>query len=438
LDVIRFIAFALVFLSHSLPDANHRNFSDALGRSASILTAFHSACAFGLSLFFTLSAFLICELLLRERQNTGTIGIRQFYIRRILRIWPLYYLALFIGAIFAIATGANRSVFADLGWFAIFMGAWFSAFHGWIANQVTPLWSISIEEQFYLLAPFTARYLNRTSMYGFCAFLILLANGWLYYFGWLSLDGHRIVSDTRIWADTFVQFECFAAGILLSLALHGRLPVLAAWQRLLMVAGWCCCWMFACYGLHSRFNVIGAVENPGSLPLIAGYALASLGSVMAILAFLGLNPKSLPGWAIYFGRISFGLYVYHQFAISIMYRFIGHGDHVAIGVRFLRVGLSFGLTASMAALSYRYFETPFLKMKKKHAVIDSQPIATEPEIFVQPPTIQRFPAFAMPQNSGVEGPLSYVALKEVSEPQCSQDLLIASFDSEVHDRPSVL
>jgi peptidoglycan/LPS O-acetylase OafA/YrhL len=146
----------------------------------------------------------------------------------------------------------------------------------------------------------------------------------------------------------------------------------------MFIAGCGISWMVACYGLHSRF--IDASENPGSWPLIGGYALGALGSVLMLLAFLGANPKFLPGWAVYFGRISFGLYVYHQFALDTAYHLLGHGAQVSIRVRILRVGLSFGLTILMAAVSYRYFETPFLKMKKRHSVIESQPIAVAPNV----------------------------------------------------------
>ena len=138
----------------------------------------------------------------------------------------------------------------------------------------------------------------------------------------------------------------------------------------------------ACYGLHTRFGNPGEVDL-GSWPLIFGYALATLGCALLLVAFLGATPKLLPRWAIYLGRISFGLYVYHQFVIYTM-------DHLIIQnlsahmnplikslegpIYLLNMGLTLGLTILIAALSYRYFETPFLKMKKRHSVIESQPI----------------------------------------------------------------
>jgi peptidoglycan/LPS O-acetylase OafA/YrhL len=187
------------------------------------------------------------------------------------------------------------------------LGAWNASHQGWVYNPISSLWSISVEEQFYLFAPWTVKYFNRKSLYGFCAMLILSANIWLYYLGSVRAP------DYRIWYDFFVQFECFAAGILLCLILHGRVPRISIWKRLALIASCFSCWMFASYGLHSRF--FSASENPGSWPLIGGYALAALGSVMLLAAFLGIDPRLFPRWAIYMGRISFGLYVYHRFAI---------------------------------------------------------------------------------------------------------------------------
>ena len=376
LDAVRFLAFMLVFLHHTLPRSEDPRVEGLLKGNAPILYASANACGFGLSLFFTLSAFLICELLLRERGAVGTVHIKQFYIRRILRIWPLYYLGLTLGVVFALLFGGQQGDWARFGWYTIFLGAWSSVILGWIQNPVAPLWSISVEEQFYLFAPWIVNFFNRKSLYAFCAALILVANGWLFYLG------RALASENRVWCNSFIQFECFAAGILLCLFLRGRAPSLTLWQRLALLAGAWSCWFTACYGLDCLMANSG--ENPGSWPLIGGFALAALGSVLVLVAFLGVNPKFLPGWAIYLGRISFGLYVYHDFAIHITKRIpFGHLRVIqAIPSYPLRVclytglsiGLPLGLTFVAAALSYRYFETPFLKMKKRHSVIESQPI----------------------------------------------------------------
>lgn len=368
LDVVRFLAFLLVFIHHVLPSGPDPRSRAALKAFGPIIYTIANAGRFGLSLFFTLSAFLICELLLRERHAIGTVVVKQFYVRRILRIWPLYYLGLALGIIVAMLPGGNHANIPAIGWYALFFGAWHTAIFGWLTNPASPLWSISVEEQFYLLVPCVTKYFNRKSLYAFCAVLICLANAWLYYFGKVSAPDHRI------WADSFVQFECFAAGILLCLALRGRLPRTPVWVRLfLLVLSWAG-WFYAAYALHIRFAPPGV--NPGSWPLIAAYALGAAGSVLILIAFLGVDPKLLPRWAVYLGRISFGLYVYHEFVLYIMDNWLmPHVASMTGPLYFLKGGLSLGLVFLLASLSYRYFETPFLKMKKRHAFIDSQPVS---------------------------------------------------------------
>ena len=92
LDILRFFAFFAVFFHHALP-RQASIYIDA-GLPANVtqwLLAAKEAGAFGVDLFFALSAFLITELLRREYVNRGTFGLRAFYVRRALRIWPLYF-----------------------------------------------------------------------------------------------------------------------------------------------------------------------------------------------------------------------------------------------------------------------------------------------------------------------------------------------------------
>src|ERR1035437_2502792 len=256
LDVVRFIAFSLVFLFHVLPHVPGPRAASALKSFIPIFYALSSACRFGLTLFFTLSAFLICELLLREREAAGTVYVKQFYIRRILRIWPLYYFALAIGMFVAFLPGGDRGSALYIGWSAIFIGAWFTILHGSTSNPMNPLWSISIEEQFYLFAPWVVKYFNRKSLYGFCLFLLLVANSLTFYLGKVRSSGDAV------WLNSLVQFECFAAGILLCLVLGGRPPRIHGGQRLIPLAGSVFCWFVACYWLHSNF--VAPNENPRS------------------------------------------------------------------------------------------------------------------------------------------------------------------------------
>jgi len=88
LDVVRFLAFLLVFIHHTLPSDPEPHTAAVLKGFAPVFYAVVGTCRLGFSLFFAFNALLIFELLLRETDATATVECKQFYIRRILRIWP--------------------------------------------------------------------------------------------------------------------------------------------------------------------------------------------------------------------------------------------------------------------------------------------------------------------------------------------------------------
>lgn len=115
--------------------------------------------SFGVDLFFTLSAYLITELLMRERQRCGAIDVRSFYIRRALRIWPLYFGALLVASAGSFLLPQLAGVRVCLPWFFLFAGNFASV--GALPLAVAALWSISVEEQFYGLWPLALSRLTR-------------------------------------------------------------------------------------------------------------------------------------------------------------------------------------------------------------------------------------------------------------------------------------
>jgi len=116
LDVLRFGAFFLVLVSHTLPSP------DGPGFKLHILRAIRYTGSLGVPIFFLLSAYLITELLLREREFTGTVHIRAFYLRRILRIWPIYFLVLLGTYFYGLFSPANRIPLAGIASYLCLQG----------------------------------------------------------------------------------------------------------------------------------------------------------------------------------------------------------------------------------------------------------------------------------------------------------------------------
>jgi peptidoglycan/LPS O-acetylase OafA/YrhL len=365
LDVVRFLAFLLVFAHHSLPLAAVPGTAGLRPSIAQFLFNAVWSAGFGLTLFFTLSAFLISELLLRERQATGQIHARPFYIRRILRIWPLYFAGLAIGLCFVAFPVPQRGGLEWTAWAIFLLGNWASMLVIVGHNPMSVLWSISVEEQFYLFIPWVIKYCSRRLLAAFCVALVLIANAWLFFLG------RTTIHDDLVWYNSFVQFQSFAAGMLLCLVLGGESPRLSIPMRLLTLAAGALCWYTAIAVFHVRCAGDAIV---GSFHLIAGYALVAVGCCLVLAAFLGVSRALLPGWAIYLGRISYGLYVFHMLAYDITIRIFPH--HVAVGssIMLFKGATALGLTILLASLSYRFFETPFLRWKKRFEIVQSRPV----------------------------------------------------------------
>jgi peptidoglycan/LPS O-acetylase OafA/YrhL len=354
LDILRFIAFLGVFLRHS---------------TYSFWPTVSSAGAYGLSLFFLLSAFLITELLQREKAYTGSIALREFYIRRTLRIWPLYYgflgLSIILGAVLHnYSTGPGYLIS-----FALMVGNIFVARNGPPDGPIGTLWSISVEEQFYLFWPLLNRQCGVRTLRWIALSALPIGSIEVAY-----LAAHRVSPTVGIWTNSLVEFQFFACGVLLSLWLKGSVPNYSARVRFAFIT----CGLASLLGA-ARWTGINNIEPTSAAKLVPGYYLICLGCVALFLGVYGLEQRWIPSPLVYLGRISYGLYVFHKPCLDLASWVLKTGaaaglktHHAALGVT--HVVLGFLLTLAAASLSYRYFETSFLKLKERFTIIHSRQI----------------------------------------------------------------
>ncbi len=369
LDVVRFLAFLLVFFHHILPRApihlGTHDLSDFTGQTGwHVLVSVANACGMGLCLFFCLSAYLITDLLLTERQRNGFISVRKFYFRRVLRIWPLYFFGIALGIGIALLLHRSSDIIGFV-WYLLFAGNIYCTFFNWLGNPMAPLWSISVEEQFYLLWPWAMRWLSRRGLVICAFFFIVIANITLFILGQQHLN-----TDREIWYNTFVQFEMFGTGILLALAGKRLMRGGAAGGVFLLFLG-PALWFIACFSFHAKQRAIDGMALSGPA-LMAGYALIALGCAAVLQGFCMIGPSHMPQWAANLGKISYGLYVYHYLAINIASKLFER-FHVPYPEWF-SVPLALLLTILAAHLSYKWLETPFLKIKKRFEIVHSRPI----------------------------------------------------------------
>ena len=359
LDVLRFFAFMLVFFAHA--QLNPKSFAslNRFGITSGFISGIADVGSLGVFVFFMLSAYLITELLLREKRTTETIHLRSYWLRRILRIWPLYFL--FVG--FAVLFGlwdphfhipSNQLLAMSFLW-----GNWYFALYGWGHTFVSQLWSISVEEQFYLVWPLILKLGNIRILRSACAALIVMGGISAYL---LASQGKS--ANPYVWTNSFVLFQLFAIGGIAALWARGRAPRMHWTVRgLLLLIGLALFIVsITAFGIHD----LGPVDPA---KLVLAYASVDIGCMAIFFSFLGAGIASWASFFVYLGKISYGLYVFHliSFDLTAWLLELFHLVHFP-----LRLPLSLTLTIGFASISYRFIESPFLRLKEKFAVIQSR------------------------------------------------------------------
>jgi peptidoglycan/LPS O-acetylase OafA/YrhL len=377
LDVLRFFAFFGVFVFH-LPPTSVWFFWNygALGYLG-------ISGVFGVDLFFTLSGYLLTRLLLREREQTGDINVKAFYARRALRIWPLYYFVVLFVFLLSLLPASITSAppfvvdpFASMQLHTYFFMAIFLFNFSFAYRNPTNglplmfnLWTISLEEQFYLFWPWVMRYVPRRRIVVIPIVMIVVA----VIARAISLP---LKVDTFVWNNTFTRLDPIAVGILI--ALMPRLNPRPALRVVLVILGFAS-WFFATYYCGLSLQV-------STLKISVGYPAVAIGSGAFLLAMLGtksFNPSSaLARCLIYLGKISYGLYVYNPiartlalvFLLRVVNRMVMAAGWAPWTAWLVYVLLAFGLNLALAAASYRWLEAPFLRLKERFARIPSRAV----------------------------------------------------------------
>lgn len=360
LDILRFFAFFAVFIHHSFP-LNAESYQGKLAPFSQWIAATVSAGGFGVDLFFALSSYLITELLIREYEKTNRIHASAFYIRRALRILPLYYFfvlsAIFISPYFLKDESLNFP--HTLGFLTVFAN-WTCAFFGYPHSIAAPLWSISIEEQFYIIFPFLVMLfgVSRLKTLAFIFLGIALVSRLLL----VILE----VPHPGIWCNTFARLDPIAGGILLALSMRHRFlePITNNFKRISLI-------IFALflYILAARYF---EPAGPTSITLFSITAVASVLIIWAIITPRGINSKKYTV-LIYLGRISYGLYVFHMLGIKLADVILENSSITGSMLTFGRAGIALTTTIILSIISYNLLEKPFLKLKKRFTFVESRP-----------------------------------------------------------------
>jgi peptidoglycan/LPS O-acetylase OafA/YrhL len=353
LNSIRFFAALFVVLWHG-----HRSLVIAGVYQDNNYAAFHCGAA-GVDLFFTLSGFLITYLLIREIGQTGTVSISSFYKRRVLRIWPLYFLCLFCGLFVLTAIVPKVTGTAYVEWpiwkvlllYVFFLPNLASSYCR--LGLLAPLWSIGVEEQFYLSWAPLAKLFSRRVRELLIA-VVLLTTAWHFVLN----DVLAPYLDPRLYA--FLQSMRFcnmAIGALFAHILHFRMQWYSkSWMA--QPIG-----QIALLGLVLWYFLRGIPAVPPSLMQII--LALSYGCIFINVSSLERSVVNLERQPFtYLGEISYGLYMCHLYVDYVLryfwQRYNPPVHFVVSAIAYQMLLLTLGVV--VAAISHRYFEQYFLRL----------------------------------------------------------------------------
>ena len=348
LDGIRGIAILLVLCFHS------GLILTGSGTVDHLFVGVARFCWCGVDLFFVLSGFLITGILLDTRDSRH--HFRNFYFRRILRIFPLYYgviLWLFL----------QNPDFPDQIWYWLYLQNWGPVFGGSTPPMVVqPFWSLAVEEQFYLVWPFAIFFLNRRYTSWFCAvtFLVALLSRCIAQF--------QNVDPMSIYTVTIFRLDTLSAGALIAVWMRNK----QQWEQLKRFATPC----LTVSGLALIVVVIvdGGFLIEGRLNQAIGYSLFAIVCALSIAIVVMNRPAIGPmnrvlefGLLRHFGNRSYAIYIFQMMVLiplNQLYLFYWKEDDVSGWRGICIFGSGVVITLVMAEMSWHCYEKQFLKLKR--------------------------------------------------------------------------
>jgi peptidoglycan/LPS O-acetylase OafA/YrhL len=323
----------------------------------------------GVDVFFVLSGFLITSLLLKERDRTNRVSLTNFWRRRALRLLPALGCAIVLAvAVSLTALPAMRHSTIRLVPFVLaYAGNWAVVFgppHA--GGLLAHTWSLAVEEQFYIVWPLlgvawlcvtadrrrAARIVGAVAVADALYFVLALAN-------WAP--GRAIfATDTHAFG--------LLTGSALALWVHRDGPVTLAqdcWRRRVQAAGGISALLIVGLACFGRLDLVILPATAAAAALVASLVLVPAGSLVRVFAWSPMR---------WIGRRSYGIYLYH-FPLAVA--FVGerhlHGLHYAVAVTVCVAG-----SLLLAAASYRWVETPFLRRKDRLGTAPVPAVALQP------------------------------------------------------------
>lgn len=343
-DAFRFIAFFLVFLLHApLPNNPVMNFFSKSG-------------GIGVSFFFVLSGFLITYILLYEKEVNNKINLKKFFIRRALRIWPLYYLMILFAFLTPYILEILKLPYSNEGytpnWLisCFFLENYNMLFTGNFPNTspLRVMWSLCIEEHFYIVWGVIFYFFSTKKLPVIIISSILIATVSRVIYSYYSINN----------LDLFTNIDYFAYGAIPAYCLIKKSSVIKKINSLSIakktfIVFITLSYVFISPNIHFQFQQF---INP-----------FVFGMLFSLIIFFIISPKK----SIYIknsnvisklGLFTYGLYLYHTIVINLLIQ-VFRKFNLNIN-SFTLSTLSLLITILISVISYRIFELKFIRLKK--------------------------------------------------------------------------
>lgn len=355
LNTLRFLAAFFVIISHaqqSLFKLGVTNFTTPVLQKGGE----------GVEFFFVLSGFLITYLLCKEISKTNQISIKDFYLRRIFRIWPLYFIIIIIGLVLL---GIVYPILFNKPYFEFSIYKWLLLFIFFLPNLATimypmgllhPLWSIGVEEQFYLFwAPLVKAF--KKNLLSLILIFISISSLWQI----VILNNIIKISEPWYGFFKFQKFYAMSIGSFFGYALYNykyKFQSSIFSNKILQII----VLVFCLIHLFTTLPIAGNFLYRFLLACCFGLIIINTACVETTIFKIEKKPF------IYLGTISYGLYMYHM-VVDYFLRIVFGKLYFTTNSTFICIlyhVLLLILTIIVASFSFKYIESYFLKFKEKY------------------------------------------------------------------------
>lgn len=362
LDGVRGWAIVLVLLWHYVA----MQLMGVPGTAVNLLRQSLGLCWSGVDLFFVLSGFLIGGILVDNRASANYF--KSFYIRRTCRIFPLYYGWLLLGGM-ALAAGLTTGIenwhVSDVPLWCYFLyvqNIGFAAVGTLGSAWLGVTWSLAIEEQFYLLLPLFVRKVTPARLFYWLVVLVLLATVFRLAC-WYFLPHQGIVGYVLLPC----RWDALLVGVIGALLVRNPAAVRAIRSNLWFI--------YALLGVIGAGLVILRVVKQGNLIYLGMHSLGFLWLAVFYLGVILIALHSTQRWVKWvfenrligrLGVVSYSVYLLHQPVSWLCHHYIWHAPpQMASMPRVFTTVLALGITLTLSALSWRYFESRFIALGRR-------------------------------------------------------------------------